>query len=1320
MVRVKGQAGSMRFSFTRNLRFRLITLLCIAIAPAVCLISYNLYKQHLSVGEAVQKDLHRLVQIAESEYYRSIENVRQILFLLSHVPEASAQHGTDNNTLLSRVKNSYPHITHVALLDPSGKLLRGELPQGSPSSGSEYTCFQRSHQTGRFALGDYQAGGTNSGAHVGAALPIYGEAGDVRFVVFAGIDLTWFNDLFSRIHLPEGWVITLQDRNGIVIARHPGGDKWLGNSAPVAPAIEIMQKDRRGARKSAGADGAEWIHAFSALSGSPEGGGAFLSIGVPTALVCSEVRRSLIFWIASLLAVIFLAFSAMAVGSNLFILSRVKTLIESTRQLCDRNLSVRTGLCHSDGELGQLAGAFDQMAESLEFHEIARQHSQAALVESEHRFRTIFDSVNDAILVHNPSTGAILDVNQRMCELFGYPREVALQLSIADLSSGEEPYTSEQAMERLKKAVRGEPEQVEWHSKNSAGELFWSEVNLRGAMIGGRSRVLVTIRDISARKRAEIALRQSEARYRAFIANSSEGIFRIELRDPVPICLPAGEQVERLFSCAFIEECNDFMARSYGLESARDIIGSRLADYMSPSDAENVGFLINFIQSGYRLIDVELHEKDRYENELCLLKSLMGVIEDGRLVRIWGVQRDITDQKRAEEKMLFLNQFNREIISSARNGIIVYDLQLNYAVWNQFMEEWTGLPARSIIGINALELFPHIREQGIDLLMKKALGGESCLSNEIRFTVPQTGSEIWMIGNYGPHYNALGEIIGVIEIATDISRLKMAEEELQRLSRRNHLILDAAGEGIIGLNVLGEVVFANPASTQMLHFEPEELFGKSLHTLIHHSRPDGAKYPQEECPMYQTLVSGFPSHVRSEVLWRKDGQSFPAVYSTTPIVENGEVTGAVITFRDVTDQRQEAEARARLEAQLRQAQKMQAIGTLAGGIAHDFNNILMPIIGYCELALSESQNNAKVHRMIDQVLKSSIRAKDLVKQILSFSRKDEQEPKPVQVSLIVKEVLHLLRSSLPTNIEVQRQIDPDAASGAVMAHPTQIHQILMNLCTNAAHAMGERGGALKIKLSSEETHVWESWGSANLAPGSYLRLSISDTGCGIDEEAQQRIFEPYFTTKDPSKGTGLGLSVVYGIVNNLGGEISFSSSAGRGTSFHILLPRVEPDEIIPAHPSENQPTGSGYILLVDDEKDVLDLQKEILERAGYTVTAKCSSLDALEAFQANPWRFHLIITDQTMPYMTGIELSKEVLRIRSDIPVLLSSGYSKIIEESKSEMAGITACLMKPLLRNELVEVVQKILDEQRTAGSKRPQQEVCHPQRENFLPPKK
>lgn len=1144
----------MRFSFTRNLRFRLITLLCIAIAPAVGLTSYNLYRQHLATGELVHKELHRLVQFAGSEYQRSIENTRQILLLLSHVPAVTDADGTGCTALLLRIRNSYPQVTHAAILDASGKIMCGEIPRGAVSNISENAWFQRCLQAGGFALGDYEQRESNGVPVIGAALPVYDQSCDLRFVVFASIDLSWFRELSSRVNIPEGWVFTLQDQNGVVLARHPDGDKWTGSSAPGAPPVETMHKDRKGVIGSGGSDGAEWMHAFIALSGNDGGGGAYLSLGVPTALVCSQDRRSLVLWSVSLLAVIFLAFSVMAIGSNLFILRKVRTLIQSTRELCSRNLSVRTGLCHSEGELGQLAAAFDQMAESLEFHEISRQHSQAALVESEHRFRTIFDSVNDAIVVHSPATGAILDVNHRMCELFGYSREAALQLNFADLGSGEKPYTNALGIERLGKAARGESQQFEWQSKKSSGELFWSEVNLRGATIGGRSRVLVTIRDISARKKAEMSL-------------------------------------------------------------------------------------------------------------------------------------------------LSLNQFNREIVSSAKNGIVVYDLRLNYVVWNRFMEEWTGLPAQSVIGRNALELFPHIREQGIDLLMQKALAGQSCLSNEIRFTTPQTGKEVWMIGNYGPHYNAQGEIIGLIEIATDISRLKQAEEELQRLSRRNRLILDAAGEGIIGLDVRGAVVFANPSSLQMLHFEQEELLGKSLHALIHHSRADGSTYPIEQCPMHQTLVSGIPSHVREEVLWRKEGRWFPAVYSTTPIVENAEVTGAVITFRDVTDQRQEAEARLRLEAQLRQAQKMQAIGTLAGGIAHDFNNILMPIIGYCELALSENQGGAKVHRMIEQVLKSSLRAKDLVKQILSFSRKDEQEPKPVQVSLVVKEVLHLLRSSLPTNIEVQRQIDPDAASGAVLAHPTQIHQILMNLCTNAAHAMGEKGGTLTIKLSSEETHLWDSWGNVNLAPGAYLKLSISDTGCGIDEEAQQRIFEPYFTTKDPGKGTGLGLSVVYGIVNNLGGEINFLSSPGSGTSFHILLPRVESHGSVPAGQADSPQIGSGNILLVDDEKDVLDLQKEILERAGYTVTARYNSLDALEAFQGSPWRYHLVITDQTMPHMTGIELSKEIQRIRPDIPIVLSSGYSKTIEENRSDMSGIKACLMKPLLRNELVEVVRDLLDKTRTPG---------------------
>jgi nitrogen-specific signal transduction histidine kinase/CheY-like chemotaxis protein len=395
--------------------------------------------------------------------------------------------------------------------------------------------------------------------------------------------------------------------------------------------------------------------------------------------------------------------------------------------------------------------------------------------------------------------------------------------------------------------------------------------------------------------------------------------------------------------------------------------------------------------------------------------------------------------------------------------------------------------------------------------------------------------------------------------------------------------------------------------------------------------------------------------------------------------------------QDITERKQ-------LEAQLNQARKLEAIGTLAGGIAHDFNNILMPIIGYCELSLNEMPKEERIRHNLEQVLLSADRARDLVKQILTFSRKREHESKPVKVSLLVKETLRLLGSALPATIEIRENVDASAMDATIMADPIQIHQVLMNLCTNAYHAMRAKGGVLSITLKNVDIEPGAETAIADLGPGAYLKLTVADTGHGIDEETRQRIFDPYFTTKGPLEGTGLGLATVYGIVKNLRGGIAVFSEPGEGAAFDVYFPRTKEIQATEVDIPVTPPTGKGLILLVDDEKPIVDMLKEMLESLGYEVAERYSSLDAIQAFKAHPESFDLVITDLTMPHLTGIDLAKEILKIRADTPMILCTGFSETIDENEAKLLGIRAFLMKPISLRDLAVAVSKILVEDKVA----------------------
>jgi signal transduction histidine kinase/CheY-like chemotaxis protein len=419
---------------------------------------------------------------------------------------------------------------------------------------------------------------------------------------------------------------------------------------------------------------------------------------------------------------------------------------------------------------------------------------------------------------------------------------------------------------------------------------------------------------------------------------------------------------------------------------------------------------------------------------------------------------------------------------------------------------------------------------------------------------------------------------------------------------------------------------------------------------------------------------------------KKDGTSCELQVTISPV--SNEETGAVINYvavcRDITNER-------KLQRELRQAQKMEAIGTLAGGIAHDFNNILGVILGYTEISFDHVAAGTPLHENLTEVMTAGERAKNLVRQILAFSRQTEQEVKPISITSIIKETVKFIRSTFPSVIEIRQQFK--AAYDVIMADPTQIHQIIMNLCTNAKHAIGERAGALEVRLENCNIDS-ETSRAQGLTPGTYVKLVISDTGCGMEHAMLEKIFDPFFTTKEPGKGTGLGLSVVHGIVKSYGGTVHAYSEPGNGASFSIYFPVINTHQETAPETGHNQITGgTEHILVVDDEENIVKIMHKMLGQLGYTVTPRTSSVEALEAFRNRPHSFDLIITDQTMPNMTGVELAQEMTRIRQDIPIILCTGFSETVTENKARDMCIQAYIMKPVLLKDIAETIKSVLN---------------------------
>jgi signal transduction histidine kinase/ActR/RegA family two-component response regulator len=384
---------------------------------------------------------------------------------------------------------------------------------------------------------------------------------------------------------------------------------------------------------------------------------------------------------------------------------------------------------------------------------------------------------------------------------------------------------------------------------------------------------------------------------------------------------------------------------------------------------------------------------------------------------------------------------------------------------------------------------------------------------------------------------------------------------------------------------------------------------------------------------------------------------------------------------------------AKYERQLQQVLKIQAIGTLAGGIAHDFNNILFPIVGYTELTMDEVSEDSVAHKNLEEILKAAHRAKNLVQQILTFSRQSDQERKPIKIQNIITETLRLLRASIPASIEIIHKIQDDC--GHIMGDPTQIHQVIMNLCTNAYHAMQDKGGKLEVILTEIDVGYKEMIDKVGMQPGKHLRLLVKDEGCGMEASVLDRIFEPYYTTKEQGKGTGLGLSVIHGIVKNLGGDITVKSTPGKGTIFQVYLPLIEDvDPDVEFESTDGAIKGEERILLVDDEEQIVAMEQQMLENLGYQVTARTDSAEALKVFAEHPQNFDLVITDMTMPHMTGDQLAQKMLDIEPNIPVILCTGFNQGITEEKALAMGIQKFVMKPVVKKELATTIRTVLDQ--------------------------
>jgi PAS domain S-box-containing protein len=522
-----------------------------------------------------------------------------------------------------------------------------------------------------------------------------------------------------------------------------------------------------------------------------------------------------------------------------------------------------------------------------------------------------------------------------------------------------------------------------------------------------------------------------------------------------------------------------------------------------------------------------------------------------------------------------------------------------------------------------------------------------------------------------------------IELEMQNEELRRSQEQLEESRSEYADLYDLAPVGYLTFDKMGLVTRVNLTACGLLGIERSLLVRKPFALFTH---------PESRDLFYvhkQKTLEAMTTETCQLVLKRKDGTFFDAQLESIAVQLNGQpAANSVLT--DITEHKRAEQEREQLESQLREAQKFEALGTLAGGIAHEFNNILAAIIGFTELIRDHVPKGSREERHAARVLQAGIRGRELVKQMLTFSQRTKEEEKPLQLSSIVKETVKLLRPSTPSTISIRASMKSE--SGLILANPVQIRQVLMNLAANAAYAMRERGGVLDMEVSDFSVEPCER-NPHGIEPGVYVKLVVRDTGIGMPQEVMEGAFDPFFTTKGLGKGTGLGLSVVLGIVKQAHGYITVDSAPGKGSTFAIYFPKAAEGPATEPATGYALPTGSERILFVDDEEALVQLGEELLAELGYEVVCLMSSLEAFSLIKDDPSRFDLVITDQTMPEMTGFDLTREILALRPDMPVILATGFSPLIDEGSAREAGIKALVAKPLTKRDLAKIIRQALE---------------------------
>jgi len=778
--------------------------------------------------------------------------------------------------------------------------------------------------------------------------------------------------------------------------------------------------------------------------------------------------------------------------------------------------------------------------------------------------------------------------------------------------------------------------------------------------------VVLVFRDCRAEREKEIALQDRVALQEqlAQVAETAPGaICSFLLRPDGSCCMPyCNSTIEQIFSIP-------------AASLARD--ASAIFDLVHPADLSKLRASIELSAKNLTMWISEFRVIHSQKGEIWIEgRSMPQKQADGSV--LWhGILQDISGRRLIEEQARGGEARLSAIIHSALSGVITVDEQQNIILFNPAAEQMFGYTEAEALGRPMDQFIPpryrtahkhHIQKFGAAEIAGRKMG-----QREGIFGLRRNGEEFPVEASIS-HVEFGGKKMFTV-ILRDVTEEKKAEEELKQQAS----LLDLAP--VMVRDIDNRIVLWSRGAEKIYGFTKEEALGRNSHELL-----------QTEHPVPPWMIDKL---LRTAGVWegelRHHTRDGGIVYAASQKVLYRDAQGTPIRIlevsADITAWRHAEELQTR-------SQKLEALGTLAGGIAHDFNNILLAINGNAQLAMADVPAENSARQSLAEILKAGARASELVKRILGFSRPQEQKKQVVKLQPVIEEALKLMRATLPARVQFETYFSPDLPSARV--DPGQVHQVIVNLTTNAAHAIGEKNGTIEIRLDVVDVSADDRQAAGKLEEGKYLRLFVGDDGCGMDRTTMNRIFDPFFTTKKQGEGTGLGLSVVHGIVTSHGGAITVTSELEKGTAFHLFFPiAAEAAETAPEVPKESEQPRSEHILYVDDEEALVFLATRLLERRGYRVSGFTNAITALKQFRENPVEFDVLVTDLSMPGMSGFELTEEIHRTRSDIPVVLTSGYLQAEDQEKAEKLGIRETIQKPATADKLAGALEKILSEQ-------------------------